>query len=413
MSQNYPGRGKLQVSVTTMNDLLPISDAVVRISDPRSGSVLEEVATDSSGQTPEVDLPAPPEEYSVAGQGEKPYQTYNVTVRAPGRETLHIGGVQILPNSTALQPAPLRVARDGGFNVKNILIYPHTLWGDFPPKIPEPEVKPLPDASGLVVLPKPVVPEFIVVHLGVPTDASAPNVWVRFTDYIKNVASSEIYSTWQAETIKANVLAIVSFALNRVFTEWYRGKGYEFTITNSTAYDQAYVHGRNSFEQISVIVDDLFTTYITREGIQQPLLTQYCDGRRTQCGGLLQWGSQELGEQGYTASQILKHYYGADIYLAPAEKVMGVPHSYGGTVLQLGSTGSAVATIQGQLNQIATHYPAIPKNKANGEFDEVTQSAVKKFQSIFHLPQTGSVDFSSWYAISNIYVAVTKMAELQ
>ncbi|MEA4933868.1 MAG: peptidoglycan-binding protein [Lawsonibacter sp.] len=413
MSQDYPDRGNLQVSVSTMNDLIPIPDAVVRISDPTNGNVLEELTTDSSGQTSKIELPAPPEEYSVTGNGEKPYASYNVTVLAAERQTLHIGGVQVLPNSTALQQAPLRVATENGFNVKNILIEPHTLWGDFPPKIPEPEVKPLPEPTGLVVLDRPVVPEFVVVHLGVPSDASAQNVWVRFADYIKNVASSEIYSTWETETIKANVLAILSFALNRVFTEWYRGKGYEFTITNSTAYDQSFVNGRNVFEQISVIVDDLFTTYVTRENINQPLLTQYCDGKRTQCSGLSQWGSQSLGEQGYSAIDILRNFYGAEVYLASAEKVMGVPRSYGGTVLQLGSSGSAVTTIQVQLNEIANHFPAIPKNKENGEFDEVTQDAVRQFQTIFHLPVTGSVDFGTWYAISNVYVNVTKMAELR
>ncbi len=412
MSQDYPDLGRLQVSVSAMNDMVPIPNAVVRITDPTNGDTLEELTTDSSGQTPEVELPAPPEDYSVTGEGDKPYASYNVTVRATDRQTLHIGGVQVLPNSTALQQAPLRVATPNGFNVKNILIEPHTLWGEFPPKIPEPEVKPLPEPTGLVVLDRPVVPEFIVVHLGVPSDASAENVWVRFTDYIKNVASSEIYSTWETEAIKANVLAIVSFTLNRVFTEWYRGKGYEFTITNSTAYDQSFVNGRNVFERISVIVDDLFTTYVTRENIRQPLLTQYCDGRRTQCSGLSQWGSQSLGEQGYNAIDILRNFYGAEVFLAAAEKVMGVPRSYGGTVLQLGSTGSAVSTIQVQLNQIANNYPAIPKNKENGEFDEVTQAAVKEFQTIFHLPVTGSVDFGTWYAISNIYVAVAGLAEL-
>ncbi|MDE7010729.1 MAG: peptidoglycan-binding protein, partial [Oscillospiraceae bacterium] len=245
---------------------------------------------------------------------------------------------------------------------------------------------------------------------GRPDDASAPNYWVRFKDYIKNVACSEIYSTWKTEAIKANVLAILSFTLNRVYTEWYRGKGYDFTITSSTAFDQSFSYGRTIFEEIGVVVDDLFTTYITREGISQPLFTQYCDGRRVQCGGLSQWGSQALGEQGWDAVSILRKYYGSDVYLQSAEKVEGVPLSYGGEVLTLGSEGEDVRIIQGQLNRISGKFPAIPKVPADGIYGPATQAAVTEFQKIFHLPQTGSVDFAGWYEISNVFVAVTEMA---
>lgn len=412
MNQDTPDNGKLKVTVLTRDETQPVPDAVVRITNGANGDVIEELSTDSSGQTPEIDLPAPPLEYSVDGGDTKPYSTYNLTVISSDFETLHIGGVQILPNSIALQNAQVRAATTNGFNVRNVMIDPHTLWGDFPPKIPEDDVKPLPPATGLVVLPRPVVPEFVVVHLGDPSDASAQNVWVYFTDYIKNVASCEIYPTWEAETIKANVLAIVSFTLNRVFTEWYRGQGYEFTITNSTAYDQAFSYGRNFFEDISVIVDDLFTTYVTREGINQPLLTQYCDGRRTQCAGLSQWGSQELGQDGLDAIGILRNYYGSEIFLAEAERVQGVPHSYEGTVLQLGSTGSSVEVIQQQLNRISDNFPAIPKVRVDSSYGEQTQNAVRMFQQIFGLPVTGSVDFATWYAISNIYVRVARLAEL-
>ncbi|KAF5081285.1 peptidoglycan-binding protein [Oscillibacter valericigenes] len=409
----YPDKGKLQVSVSAKDNLYPISEATVRISDISTGEVVDEFPTDSSGQTPVFELPAPPEEYSVTpGSEEKPYASYNMTILAKDFETLHIGGVQILPQNIALQNASLKTATKNGFNVKNILIAPHTLWGDFPPKIPEDDVKPLPESNGLVVLDQPVIPEFVIVHQGPPSDTYAENVWVTFKDYVKNVACCEIYSTWETETLKANILAIISFTLNRVYTEWYRGKGYNFTITNSTAYDQAFQYGRNIFEMVSVLVDDLFTTYITRENINQPLFTQYCDGKRTQCAGLSQWGSQSLGEQGYAAIDILKHYYGPEIYLAAAEKVAGVPRSYDNNVLQLGSTGSAVLTIQNQLNKIATHYPAIPKTKSNSDFDSTTQEAVMKFQEIFHLPVTGAVDFKTWYEISNIFVGISKLAEL-
>lgn len=410
MNPAYTGQGFLQVKVTTESPVVPISGARVRISDPTDGTVLQELTTNSSGQTEPVDLPTPPLEYSVNAGEPKPYASYSVTVFAEGFKTLHIGGVQLLPSGLALQPAALTPATAGGINVQNRYISPHTLWGDFPPKIPEDEVKPLPDADGLVVLPKPVIPEYIIVHLGKPSDQGVPNEWVLFRDYIKNVACSEIYATWARETIKANVLAIISFTLNRVYAEWYRGKGYDFTITNSTAYDQSFVPGRTIFEEISVVVDDLFNTYITREGAGQPLLTQYCDGRQTQCNGLSQWGSQALGEQGWDAISILRRYYGSDIYLAPAEKVEGVPMSFGGETLTVGSAGEDVRTIQLQLNRISENFPALPRVRADGVYGTETQEAVRTFQSIFLLPQTGDVDFATWYSISNIYVAVAKLA---
>ncbi len=412
MNPAYLDTGNLQIFVTDGETPAPLPGAGVRITDPENGRVLAESTTDASGQTPFIELPAPPIELSVAEgeSGRRPYAVYNVTVSAGGRETLHIGGVEVLPTGRSIQRAALAPARPGGFNVRNLLLAPHGLWGAPSTREPEEEVKPLPAPGGLVVLPDPVIPEFIVVHAGRPDDSSAPNYWVRFKDYIKNVACSEIYSTWKTEAIKANVLAILSFTLNRVYTEWYRGKGYDFTITSSTAFDQSYSHGRTIFEEIGVVVDDLFTTYITREGISQPLFAQYCDGRRTQCSGLSQWGSQALGEQGWDAVSILRKYYGAEIYLKSAEKVEGVPLSYGGQVLSPGSEGEAVRTIQTQLDRISQNYPAIPRIPADGIYGPATQEAVTEFQKIFHLPQTGSVDFAGWYEISNVFVAVTEMA---
>ena len=412
MNPAYIDRGDLQIFVTAGEDPQPIPDARVRITDPENGRILEEAVTDASGQTPFIELPAPPIEFSVAeGESEqRPYAVYNVTISAGDRETLHIGGVEVMPTGRSIQRAALNPARTGGFNVRNLQLSPHALWGEPSSREPEAQVKPLPEPGGLVVLPEPVIPEFVVVHDGRPDDASAPNYWVRFKDYIKNVACSEIYSTWKTEAIKANVLAILSFTLNRVYTEWYRGKGYDFTVTSSTAFDQSFSYGRTIFEEIGVVVDDLFTTYITKEGIAQPLFTQYCDGRRVQCGGLSQWGSQALGEQGWDAVSILRKYYGAEIYLKSAERVEGVPLSYGGEVLSPGSEGEAVRTIQEQLNRISQNYPAIPKAPADGIYGPATQAAVLEFQKIFHLPQTGSVDFAGWYEISNVYVAVTNMA---
>ncbi len=412
MNPSYLDKGSLQIAVTAGENPTPVPNARVRVTDPANGKILEEAVTDSSGQTPFIELPAPPIEWSVA-EGEsdqRPYAVYNVTISAAGYQTLHIGGVELMPSGQSIQRAALPGATAGGFNVRNLLIPPHALWGEPSSRPPEEEVKPLPEQSGLVVLPEPVIPEFIVVHAGRPDDASAQNHWVRFKDYIKNVACSEIYSTWRTEAIKANVLAIISFTLNRVYTEWYRGKGYDFTITSSTAFDQSYSHGRTIFQEVGVVVDDLFTTYVTKEGIAQPLFTQYCDGRRTQCGGLSQWGSQALAEQGWDAVGILKKYYGAEIFLKSAEKVEGVPMSYGNQVLSPGSEGEPVRTIQEQLNRISENFPAIPKTRADGIYGPATQAAVIEFQKIFHLPQTGSVDFAGWYEISNVFVAVAELA---
>lgn len=237
--------------------------------------------------------------------------------------------------------------------------------------------------------------------------------YVPYKDYIKNVASSEIYSTWADAAIRANVLAIQSFVLNRVFTEWYRNKGYNFTITNSTRYDQSFSQGRTIYENIGNIVDEMFTNYIRREGQRQPLFAQYCDGRQVSCPGwMTQWGSEELAQQGYSAIEILRYYYGDDIFIDTAEKVQGVPLSFPGTPLTIGSTGEDVRTIQNQLNAVSDTYSAIPKLRADGIYGEATAEAVREFQRIFNMPQTGVVDQATWYQISQIYVAIERLAVL-
>ena len=360
-----------------------------------------------------IELAAPPVEFSQRPGEPKPYTEYDLYVSQDGYKPVMIEGAQILPNTTALQNVRLEPAVTVGPQPQSIPISDHTLWGIFPPKVPEDAVKPLPDSTGFVVLPQPVVPEFVIVHQGVPTDTSAPNAWVYFQDYIKNVASSEIYSTWSRESIKANVLAILSFTMNRIYTEWYRGKGFDFTVTNSTAYDQAFVYGRNIYAEISTVVDEIFTTFVTKPGIRQPLFTQYCDGVRTQCPNwMTQWGSKALGDQGYDSVSILRNYYGQNIYLMEAQKVSGVPVSYPGNPLQMGSEGPNVRMIQEQLNAISNNFPAINKMRVDGYYSDQTRTAVETFQRIFNLPVTGIVDFATWYRISNIYVAVTRMAEL-
>lgn len=261
-------------------------------------------------------------------------------------------------------------------------------------------------------MPTPVIPDYITVHLGRP-NSPARNVRVPFTDYIKNVASSEIYPTWPENALRANIYAQVSFALNRIFSEYYRSRGYDFDITNSTAYDQAYVDGRDIFSNISKIVDELFNDYVTKGNQIQPYFTEYCDGRTVSCRGLSQWGTVTLANQGRTPYQILQNYYGNDINIVRNAPVKNIPESYPGTLLRLGSVGEDVRTIQRQLNRIRRNYPAIPSiPEANGYFDAATRSAVRTFQNIFGLDVDGIVGKSTWYKIKQIYNAVKKVSEL-
>jgi hypothetical protein len=409
----FTDQGGLQIAVFATDIGQPIENATVQVT-PRDSpeDIIEEFITDNAGQTSSILLPAPPLEYSMNPDEPKPYGEYDVRAQMDGYESVLIEGVQIFPNSTAIQD--IRMHPFGNLLPTETIEIPEpVLWGVYPPKIPEDEVKELPPSTGFVVLPEPVVPEIIVVHNGLPTNTAAQNYWVPFKDYIKNVASCEIYSNWPVSTIRANILAILSFTLNRVYTEWYRGKGYNFTITNSTAFDHAFTYGRNIFEEVSVVVDEIFTTFITKPDIRQPLFTQYCDGKRSTCPGwMTQWGSKDLGDKGYADIDILKHYYGGEVYLMQAEKVEGVPVSFKGNNYQVGSSGADVRTIQEQLNAIANNYPAIKKMRVDGDFGENTRSAVQKFQEIFKLPASGIVDFPTWYKISDVYVAVTKMAEL-
>ena len=258
-----------------------------------------------------------------------------------------------------------------------------------------------------------VIPEYVIVHDGVPSDPTANDYYVLYRDYIKNVASSEIYSTWPRETIKANVLAIMSFTLNRVYTEWYRNKGYDFTITSSTAYDHKWIFNRNIFEPISEVVDEIFNNFLSRPNVKQPILTQYCDGVRVACPNwMTQWGSKQLGDNGLSAIEILRSFYGNSMYINSANQISGVPISYPGNVLDIGSSGDKVRQIQEELDRVAQAYPSIPRIQADGIYGEATKNAVTEFQRIFDLPQTGIIDFSTWYKISQIYVGVTRIAEL-
>ena len=258
----------------------------------------------------------------------------------------------------------------------------------------------------------PYIPQNITVHLGSPS-SDARNVTVPFTDYVKNVASSEIYPTWEESALRANILAIVSFALNRVYTEFYRSRGYNFDITNSTAYDQYFVEGRAFFENISRIVDELFNDYLRRPGFVEPLAAKFCNGTTVTCEGLSQWGSQGLAQQGYNSTQIIRSYYG-DVEIVTNAPVQGITSSYPGTPLRRGTTGPGVVTVQVMLNRISQSYPAIPKiPNVDGIFGARTEASVRKFQEVFNLSSDGIVGPATWYALVRIYVAVTRLAELR
>ena len=258
----------------------------------------------------------------------------------------------------------------------------------------------------------PVIPENITVHLG-PPGSDAQNVTVNFVDYIKNVASSEIYPTWPENALRANIYAIISFALNRIYTEWYPSQGYNYDITNSTQFDQAFVPNREIYDNISAIVDEIFNNYVVRQGAVQPLFTAFCNGTTSQCQGLSQWGTVSLAEQGLTPYQILQSFYGDDINIVENAPVGGDVTTYTGVPLELGDRENNVQILQIRLNRISDNYPAIPKiTDPDGTFDVETQNAVKKFQEIFSLPQTGIVDKSTWYKINRYYNGVKGLSEL-
>jgi peptidoglycan hydrolase-like protein with peptidoglycan-binding domain len=343
----------------------------------------------------------------------QPYAEYTFRISAKGFLTQTITGAELFSGVTATQNVSLDPLLINSNPIDVLTIGPHTLFGDYPPKIAESEIKPL-NESGEIVLSRVVIPEYIIVHDGAITDSTASDYYVKYKDYIKNVASSEIYSTWPRSTIEANILAIMSFTLNRVYTEWYRNKGYDFTITSSTAYDHKWIHGRNTFDTINEVVYELFANYLSRPNVSQPILTQYCDGKRVSCPNwMTQWGSKYLGDQGYEPIEIIRYYYGSDMYVNIAEEISGVPASWPGSDLIIGSSGDKVRQMQIQINRIAEAYPSIPTISADGRYGQNTAAAVKQFQSIFGLPQTGVVDYPTWYKISEIYVAVSRIAELK
>lgn len=404
--------GFLQIYVFDNDLKTPIENANINIYLTDSlEPVITDLKTDSSGKTDIITLPTVSYDYSLSPSDIKPFTNYSIQVSSDNYQLTEINDIEIFELQTAIQPVYLSKVTPLS-KPETITLPDNTLWGNYPPKIAEDEIKPL-QSYGEIVLNKVVIPEYIVVHDGVPKDSNAKNYYVRYTDYIKNVACCEIYSTWPTETIKANILAIMSFTLNRIYTEWYRNQGYNFSITSSTAYDQKWVYEHTIYESISIVVDNIFNNYISKPNVKQPILTQYCDGRRAVCPNWLsQWGSNELGKKGYSALEIIKYYYGNEYYINSAEQINGIPSSFPGENLDIGSSGQKVRQIQEFLNLIGDYYNKIPVLIPDGIYGEKTANAVKEFQKIFKLPANGIVDYPTWYKISDIYVRLSNIAEL-
>lgn len=405
-------KGKMRINVYDKQQGTPLADA--RISLAYTGNperIINEITTDSEGAVNLDDLLTPPVEYSMEPGENQPFSEYTIEVNADGYKEINISGIDVFSGETSIQNVYLN-EDNREIPENNIVIPVNTLYGSYPAKIPETEIKPV-RQSGEIVLSRVVIPETIVVHDGVPTDSTALDYYVRYKDYIKNVASSEIYSTWPRQTLEANILAIMSFTLNRVYTEWYRNQNYNFTITSSTAFDHKWVNGRNIFESISQVVDEIFDNYLSRPNVKQPILTQYCDGKKSSCPDwMTQWGSKYLGDQGYSSIDILRYYYGDNMYINTAEQIQGIPSSWPGADLDIGSSGQKVRQLQEQLNLIGDYYTAIPALMVDGIYGERTAEAVRQFQRINNMPQTGVVDFPTWYRISDRYVRLSGIAEL-
>lgn len=420
------GTGYLIVQVQTADGALPVGSAHVTLSAP-DGAALYETYTDADGNTEPLTLPAPDKQYTLDPHYQKPaYSTWDVIVEKEGFVTAHIHAVEVVDTQTALLPVQMHPLvdepspqRDEYIDIPPIgLLLPDQEQvgppsADFWPEAPQAGASPLAASQTARTLGQVLIPDYITVHLGTPTNASARNVRVRFPDYIKNVASSEIYSTWPRNALIANIHAIVTFAINRVYTEWYRSRGFNFDITNSTAYDQYYRDGAQIFANISQIVDEIFNVYASRRGFRNPFFTSFCNGTTVTCNGLSQWGTVTLANRGMTPIQILHYYYPNDLELITSTNIAGIPQSYPGYALRTGSQGEPVRRMQNYLNQIRQNFPLIPLiSNPNGTFGPETEAAVRAFQRSFDLTADGVIGQATWNKISFTYVGVMRLAEL-
>ncbi len=401
--------GYLTMQARTAHDAVPLNSVQVTVLDDQ-GNTVYRLTTDESGETPSVPLETLDKSFSQnAYYTGTPFISYNVLAQASGFNSLYISDIPVYEDDTAVLPlalTPMQELQRSPYQTEINIGGPAVALRETRGQ-EGPDMDPSPYVLRQVVIPNP-----ITVHLGRP-DAPARNVQVSFPDYVKNVASSEIYPTWPDAALTANIYAIITFTLNRVYTEWYRSQGYPFDITNNTAFGQYFVYGRPIYDSISRIVDEIFNEYVRRFGQISPFFTSFCNGTTATCDGLSQWGTVSLANRGRTPLQILRSYYPKDIEIAETNTISGVLTSYPGTALRAGSTGLDVQTIQTWLNRIRRNYPAIPAiTDTAGVFQNSTKAAVIKFQSIFGLTPDGIVGKSTWYKISRLYTAVTKLADL-
>ena len=407
------GKGYILVRLFKVMDALPKTRGSLKITNAENGNIVYEKddAFDISGRSEIIEVDTP--EKSLSQQpyesGIIPYGRYNLDILSDGFVEVIVEGVSVFEENTSIQNIELK--EEDKINeftsLPEVIVIPEQQL-----VLKEQRDKQIGTMEYPFVLDKVYIPQFIVVHLGYP-NSGAENVTVGFVDYIKNVASSEIYPTWPEESLKANIYCQISFALNRIYTEWYRNKGYSFQITNSTAYDQYFIKGRNIYENISKIVDEIFSKYIITIGNKTPFFAQYCNGTTVKCDGLSQWGSVDLANAGVEALDIIKYYFGYDKDLVRATVIEGVPESYPGAPLRINDINENVKIIQKQLNRISENFPAIPKIvSVEGKFDKQTEDSVKTFQKVFNLTQDGIVGRATWYRISDIYVGVKRLGDL-
>ena len=452
-------QGTIIVEAKQADRPLPVANVQVTVTSQETGETYS-LVTDISGRTPALTVPAPPKEASLRPEtAQSAFSRYTVAVAADGFAPVRIVGVQVFPDIESIVPVRMTPSSASAsipvFAPRSIMAMMQVDTEETVIEIPEPAIlQPAPRspigppdlraAQAFSPLSPPIqspfsapvfsdftmaaipalapdtrvlrtvyIPEAITVHLGAP-GASARNVTVPFTDYIKNVASSEIFPTWPESALRANIHAQVGFALNRVFTEWYPSRGYNFNITNTTAYDQAFVDGRNIYGNISELVDEIFNVYPRREGRLEPLFSAYCNGSTTTCDGLSQWGTVTLADRGYKPLEMLQYYYGDDVELVETDNIRGITASYPGYLLRRGSQNEYVRALQRQLLRIRQDYPAIPAiSSATGYFGPETEAAVRAFQRIFNLSSDGIVGPATWYALSRVYTSVTGLSEIE
>lgn len=441
------GLGYLKVQVHTGDDALPVKDCEVIVKNG-NGNIVKKMITDADGDTETIGFSAPDKEHTLNSSDQGPYySSYEVDVSHPGFGDVIVKNIKIYDTITSILPVNLiPLPTDVKEDMEIVDVPPPTILLPIPrgQEMMEPyESREYYSRDNVVFIGIPsylgnpmnppensmqyqwsrqagepfgmrevVIPDYITVHLGTPS-SSANNVRVKFTEYLKNVASSEIYPTWPQAALEANIYAQISFALNRVFTEWYRSRGYNFDITSSPAVDQSFTYGREIYSTISLIVDRIFNSFVRRQGRLEPFFTQYCNGTTSTCAGLSQWGTVTFANQGLPPLSILKKYYPTDIQIVTSNNIKGITESYPGTPLQNGSSGSDVRLMQEYLNRIRANYPLIPQiSVVDGVYGPMTERAVKEFQRTFNLTADGIIGRSTWNKIVQIFVAVTKLASL-